>query len=85
MAGKIYTVSPILLYHILFTVTREHQISEISQLENLVSSSQELVMKQTRMYIERMDKLVMMDKNIAQLMSDNQKLARKINMMKKKL
>ena len=42
-------------------------------------------MKQTRMYIERMDKLVMMDKNIAQLMSDNQKLARKINMMKKKL
>ena len=42
-------------------------------------------MKQTRMYMERMDKLVMMDNNIAQLMSDNQKLARKINMMKKKL
>ena len=42
-------------------------------------------MKLTRMYMERMDKLVMMDKNIAQLMSDNQKLARKINMMKKKL
>ena len=70
---------------ILFKVTRENQISEISQLENLVSSSQELVMKLTRMYMERMDKLVMMDKNIAQLMSDNQKLARKINMMKKKL
>ena len=54
-------------------------------MENLVSSYKEIVRKQTMMYMERMDKLVMMDTNIEQLMTDNKKLARKISTMKKKL
>ena len=41
--------------------------------------------KQTRLYIEKMDKLVMMDKDVEQMMTENKKLANKIKMMKKQL
>ena len=59
-------------------------MSEISQLESLVSSSQELVRKQTRRYMEQMDKLVMSDTTIEQLMVDNKKLTEEINVIKQK-
>ena len=68
----------------LFSATREQQMSEISQLESLVSSSQELVRKQTRRYMEQMDKLVMSDTTIEQLMVDNKKLTEEINVIKQK-
>jgi len=67
------------------TVTRQQQIAEISQLESLVSSSQDLMRKQTRLYMEKMDKLVMMDKDVEQMMTENKTLASKIKMMKKQL
>ena len=66
-------------------VTRQQQIAEISQLESLVSSSQDLMRKQTRLYMEKMDKLVMMDKDVEQMMTENKTLASKIKMMKKQL
>ena len=67
------------------SVTRQQQIAEISQLESLVSSSQDLMRKQTRLYIEKMDKLVMMDKDLEQMMTENKTLASRIKMMKKQL
>jgi len=67
------------------TVTRQQQVAEISQLESLVSSSQDLMRKQTRLYIEKMDRLVMMDKDIEQMMTENKTLATKIKIMKKQL
>ena len=63
---------------------KEHQISEISHLEYLVTSSQDLVRKQTKIFIERMDKLVMMDTTMEQSMTDNQVLTEHINLIKKK-
>lgn len=66
-------------------VTRQQQIAEISQLESLVSSSQDLMRKQTRLYIEKMDKLVMMDKDLEQMMTENKTLASRIKIMKKQL
>ena len=41
--------------------------------------------KQTRLYMEKMDKLVMMDKDVEQMMTENKTLASKIKMMKKQL
>jgi uncharacterized protein with PIN domain len=64
-------------------VTKDHQTSELSQLESLVSSSQDLLRRQTRLYMERMSKQVIMDTDIEQLMAENQKLASEINLMKR--
>ena len=69
---------------IFISVSKEQHKSEISQLESLVESSQELVRKQTRRYMEQMDKLVMSDTTIEQLMVDNQKLTEEINVIKQK-
>ena len=71
-------------YYILFIVSREQHISEISQLESLVSSSQELVRKQIKRYMAQMEKLGMSDIMIEKLVADNQKLAEEINVIKKK-
>ena len=67
----------------IFTAAREHQISDISQLESLVSTSQDLVRKHTREYMEKVDKLVKLDTTIKQLITDNQKLTEEINVIKK--
>ena len=67
----------------IFTAARGHQISDISQLESLVSTSQDLVRKHTREYMEKVDKLVKLDTTIKQLITDNQKLTEEINVIKK--
>jgi len=66
-------------------VTKDQQESELSQLESLVSSSQELMRRQTKAYMEKMNTLVMIDRDIEQMMAENQNLSSKIKIMKKKL
>jgi len=64
-------------------VTRDRHTEEISQLESLVLSSQDLLKKQTRKYMEKVDKQVMADTNIKKLITDNQKLTEEIKVIKK--
>jgi len=65
--------------------TREQHMSEISQLESLVFTSQELVRKQTRKYMEQVDKLISSDAVLEKLCQDNQIIMEQLKEIKKKL
>ena len=60
-------------------------MSEISQLESLVFTSQELVRKQTRKYMEQVDKLISSDAVLEKLCQDNQVIMEQLKEIKKKL
>ena len=60
-------------------------MSEISQLESLVFTSQELVRKQTRKYMEQVDKLISSDAVLEKLCQDNQIIMEQLKEIKKKL
>ena len=49
----------------------EHHATDISQLESMVISSQELVWKQSRKHAEQMDRLVSSDHLLDKLCQDN--------------
>ena len=55
----------------------------MSQLESLVSTSQELLRKQVKRYMNKMERLAISDRHIEELISDNQKIAREIHVIKK--
>ena len=57
-------------------------MAEISQLESLVSSSQDLMRKQVKRYMDQMEKLGMSDRGIEQLISDNQKIIMELHVIK---
>jgi len=65
--------------------TRKQHKSQITQLEGLVSSSQELVRKQTMKYKDQVDKLVKSDMIIEQLIVDNDILTGKLYSLKGQL
>ena len=60
-------------------------MSEISQLESLVFTSQELVRKQTRKYMEQVDKLISSDAVLEKLCQDNQVIMEQLKEIKKNL
>ena len=68
----------------LFLALKGQHSTEISQLEGLVISSQELVRKQTRKYTEQMDKLVASDSLLNKLCSDNLNIMDQLREIKKK-
>jgi len=65
--------------------TREQHISDISQLEYLVTSSQDLVRKQTRRYMEQIDSVIFSDNVLEKLYNDNQNTMDQLKEMKKKI
>ena len=68
----------------LFLALKGQHASDISQLEALVISSQELVRKQTRKHAEQMDKLVSSDTLLDKLCSDNLNIMNQRREIKKK-
>lgn len=66
----------------ILAVMREQHQTEMCQLEALVSSSQSLVRKQNRRFLEQVDKLVLADSVIEQLLVDNDRLTGEINRMR---
>ena len=62
-----------------FPESRQQHIAELSQLESLVASSQELVRKQVRRYMDKMEKLVVSDNTVEKLIADSQTLSEEIN------
>jgi len=66
-------------------VTREQHILEISQLESLVFSSQELVRKQTRKYMDQVNKLTSSDAVLENLCQDNQTLMEQLKVIKERI
>ena len=68
----------------IFTEAREHHMAEISQLQYLVSSSQELLRKQVKRYMDQVEELEMSDRVIEKLIDDNQKLADEIQVTKER-
>ena len=72
------------LFRPIFTEAREHHMAEISQLEYLVASSQELLRKQVKRYMEEMEEMEMSDRVIEKLIDDNQKLADEIQVTKER-
>ena len=57
-------------------------MAEMLHLESLVSTSQELLRKQVKRYMDQMEKLDMSDREIEKLISDNQKLTMEIYVIK---
>ena len=57
----------------------------MSQLESLVITGQELVAKQSKRFIKELDKMVMTDLTIKQLIQENEALTQSINEMKQKI
>ena len=72
------------LFRPIFTEAREHHMAETSQLEYLVASSQELLRKQVKRYMDQMEELEMSDRVIEKLIDDNQKLADEIQVTKER-
>ena len=68
----------------LFLALKGQHATDISQLEALVISSQELVRKQTRKHAEQMDKLVSSDSLLDKLCSDNLNIMGQLREIKKK-
>jgi len=62
----------------------KHQ-EEMSQLEGLVNSSQALVTRQNRRFIEQMDRMVSADHAIEQLLTENNSLTLELKKLKNKL
>ena len=73
------------LKYCLIPVTREQHILEISQLESLVFSSQELVRKQTRKYMDQVNKLTSSDAVLENLCQDNQTLMEQLKVIKERI
>ena len=65
-------------------VKREQHAEEMAQLEALVSSSQALVTRQNRRFMEQMDKMVTADSVIEKLLVDNNHLTSELKKMKSK-
>ena len=57
---------------------REQHRAEMEQLEALVASSQGLVRRQNRRFLEQVDKLVLADSVIEQLLVDNDRLTERL-------
>ena len=72
------------LFRPIFTEAREHHMAEISQLEYLVSSSQELLRKQVKRYMDQMEELEMSDRVIEKLIEENQNLVEAIQEIKER-
>ena len=60
-------------------------MAETSQLEYLVSPSQELLRKQVKRYMDQVEELEMTDRVIEKLIDDNKKLAEEIQVTKERL
>ena len=65
-------------------VKREQHLEEMAQLEALVNSSQALVTRQNRRFMEQMDKMVTADSVIEKLLVDNNHLTSELKKMKNK-
>merc|ERR1719289_283302 len=66
-------------------VKREQHAEEMAQLEALVNSSQALVTRQNRRFIEQMDRMVSADHAIEQLLTENNSLTLELKKLKNKL
>ena len=62
----------------------EHHATDISQLESMVISSQELLRKQSRKHAEQMDRLVSSDHLLDKLCQDNLDIMDQLRDIKKK-
>ena len=71
--------------HYIFSVLKEQHESEMSQLESLVVSSQELLGKQSKKFMKELDKLVMTDLTIKTLIKENDNLTQAVNEMRLKV
>ena len=71
--------------HHIFSVLKEQHESEMSQLESLVVSSQELLGKQSKKFMKELDKLVMTDLTIKTLIQENDNLTQAVNEMRLKV
>jgi len=67
---------------IITTVMREQHEAEMCQLESLVSSSRGLLRKQNKRFLEQVDKLVLADSVIEQLLVDNDRLTNELGKLK---
>ena len=72
------------LFRPIFTEAREHHMAETSQLEYLVSPSQELLRKQVKRYMDQMEELEMSDRVIEKLIEENQNLVEAIQEIKER-
>ena len=69
----------------LVSVLKEQHESELGQLESLVTSSQELLAKQSRRFMRDLDKLVMTDTNIRGLISQSDSLTAAVSELRSRL
>ena len=69
----------------LVSVLKEQHESELGQLESLVTSSQELLAKQSRRFMRDLDKLVMTDTNIRGLISQSDSLSAAVSELRSRL
>lgn len=57
---------------------REHHMAEISHLQYLVASSQELLRKQVKRFLDQVERLEMSDRGNEKLIDDKQKVVDKV-------
>ena len=69
----------------LISVLKEQHESELGQLESLVSSSQELLARQSRRFMKDLDKLVMTDTNIRGLISQSDNITAAVSELRSRL
>ena len=67
----------------IFSAKTQEYMSEISQLESLVWTSQSLLQKQVKMFTEQMEKVAIANRDNEKLIMDTQELFKEINVMKK--
>ena len=67
------------------SVLKEQHESEMGQLESLVVTSQELLGKQSKRFMQELDKLVMTDMTIKNLIAENDHLTAAVNEMRSRL
>ena len=72
----------ILIHYTLSAKTQQH-MTEISQLESLVHSSQHLLQKQVNKYKDQLEKITIANRDNEKLIMDTQKLFDEINAIKK--
>ena len=69
----------------LISVLKEQHESELGQLESLVTSSQELLARQSRRFMRDLDKLVMTDTNIRGLISQSDNITAAVSELRSRL
>ena len=69
----------------LISVLKEQHESELGQLESLVSSSQELLARQSRRFMKDLDKLVMTDTNIRGLITQSDNITAAVSELRSRL